>query len=295
MTTPTQEIRIALDMILQNALSDGGFSRRRQGAFSVDATAWAVMALKAIGNHAAVAQSACRRLMAAQLPDGRIPMAPHLPEAYWPTPLAILAWGEDPKWRSARERASQFLLSVGGITFPYAGDPTQGSDSSLKGWAWVDGTYSWVIPTAFAMMALICSGYQDHPRIAEATKMLMNRQIPTGGWNCGATYALGTQLLPLPETTGHALSALTGAVATERVQYSVAYLQEALPGLTSPLSLAWAVLGLGAWSTNGIAAQEQIIGSLQLQGRYGTYDTDLLAQLMVAYFRSSGLTCEAMR
>lgn len=295
MTTPPKEIQIALDIILQSVLSDGGFSRRRQGAFSVDATAWAVLALKSAGSHAAAVQSACRRLSAAQLPDGRISMAPHLPEAYWPTPLAIMAWGEDPNWHSARERASRFLLSAGGITFPYEGTPTEGHDSSLRGWAWVDGTYSWVVPTAFAVMALTCNGYQDHPRIVEATKMLVNRQIPTGGWNYGDTYAFGTELLPVPETTGHALCALKGAVAPASVERSVAYLEKTLHGLTSPLSLAWAVLGLGAWSRNDTAAPAQIIESIRLQSRYGTYDTDLLAQLITAYYLTDGLTCEAMR
>lgn len=285
MSTAPPPIAEALAAIRRHALETGGFSLRKGEGFRPDATAWSILALNAAGQENDLLEAARRRLADSQLPDGRVPMAPHLPEAYWPTTLAVLAWGDTPPWRAARNRAADFLLTTGGFTLPFDGDTTQGHDSTIRGWTWIEGSYSWIVPSAMAVMALSRCGRGDHRRVKEAVRLMVDRQLTDGGWNYGDTYAFGTALLPVPEATGHALVALHGAVPAQTVRPSLDYLAGALPGLRSPLSLSWTILALASWGRETAGAETLIMESLALQRRYGTYDSDLVAQLVLAYFQ----------
>jgi len=119
--------------------------------------------------------------------------------------------------------------------------------------------------------------------------MIMNRQLPSGGWNYGNTTIFGTELWPLPECTGLALDALAGSVSRECILPSLEYMRSALAHIRTPLSLAWGILGLGSWSDRPEKASEWVVESLSLQKRYGSYDTSLIAQLVIAYHAPSGL------
>ena len=57
----------------------------------------------------------------------------------------------------------------------------------------------------------------------------------------------------------------------------------------TPLATAWALFGLSAWSKGPVRAVDWILESLALQEKYGSYDTALLSQLLVAYFTSGEL------
>ena len=85
-----------------------------------------------------------------------------------------------------------------------------GHDTTLQGWPWVVGTHSWVEPTAINVLALRSAGQAGHPRCREAVKLLLDRQLPEGGWNYGNTTVLGHVLRPQVQPTGLALAALAG-------------------------------------------------------------------------------------
>jgi hypothetical protein len=55
------------------------------------------------------------------------------------------------------------------------------------------------------------------------------------------------------------------------------------------LALAWIIFGLAAWSHKPASANDSILESLSLQEKYGSYDTTLLSQLVVAYFTQGDL------
>ena len=80
-------------------------------------------------------------------------------------------------------------------------EETTGHDTNLKGWSWRSDTFSWCEPTSMAMMALEVAGYGGHPRLIEAQRLLLDRQIPGGGWNYGNTTVFGQVLNPMPEST----------------------------------------------------------------------------------------------
>ena len=113
--------------------------------------------------------------------------------------------------------------------------------------------------------------------------MLMNRQLPHGGWNYGNTIVYGHELLPFVDATGIALTALSGHVAKEKVKNSLAYLHTEAERSRTPLSLAWALFGLGAWGEFPKQASSWIEETLKKQEKFGPYGTSLLSILALAY------------
>jgi hypothetical protein len=126
-------------------------------------------------------------------------------------------------------------------------------DPTKFGWSWVSGTTSWVIPTAFSIISLRQARQHGFNRTAElaervtmGSNMLFDRMCPGGGWNSGNGIAFGMPVAPHIDATSIAMLALTGHEADRRVQSSLHWLLNRLPGCPSPYSLAWGVLALSA-------------------------------------------------
>ena len=186
-----------------------------------------------------------------QRPDGGVPISEMISEPCWPTGLAVLAWLSADVSRKTDEykcvqSGGAWLLTVRGRRQP-DNRGVFGHDTSLQGWPWVQGTHSWVEPTAYATTALRVMGRADHPHAREGVRLLLDRTIPGGGWNYGNTRVLGNTLRPFPATTGIALAALAGEPPEDRIDSSITYLERALEQIRSPQSLAWGLIGLTAW------------------------------------------------
>ncbi len=124
-------------------------------------------------------------------------------------------------------------------------------DPDKYGWPWMSGTNSWVVPTAFAVIALRqspCScGLDDLEfRLRLGREMLLDRACPQGGWNAGNGVVYGSPMSAHPDATAIALLALVGAAESPTVPTSLRWLESAIPSLCSPWSLAWATLALSA-------------------------------------------------
>jgi hypothetical protein len=119
--------------------------------------------------------------------------------------------------------------------------------------------------------------------------MILDRQLPIGGWNYGNKVVFDKKLKPIPESTGHALASLSGLIEKEQIQLSLEYLKKKVPNLRTPLALSWAIFGMSSWSNRPANFREWILESLNLQKKYGSYDTGLLSQLLVAYFTDGDL------
>jgi hypothetical protein len=268
---------------MNRSLPEGGFAISRGEPFRADATAWAVLALEAYRGSRDLTVSACRRLSECQLLDGRLSAVDGHPEAYWPTALALFAWKTVPGFEKELDRAIQFLIVSSGKISPKQDNDLVVHDTSIKGWPWIENTHSWIDPTSIAILALKACGYEKHERVLEAVRMILDRQLPAGGWNYGNTVVFGKQLRPIPESTGHALCALAGYAEAKDVKSSINYLNHEVVRIRTPLALSWSILGLTAWSNRPVQARDWILESLALQKKYGTYDTSLLAQLIIAY------------
>ena len=272
-----------VENILNRQVSGGGFAQRAGDGFRPDATAWSVLALSEEGLYHDVVEKACRHLSQKQLSDGRVPIYDGCNEAYWPTPLAILAWKKTGGFKKEIELAVKFLLETWGINFPREKDSPLGHDPSIRGWPWDENTFSWIEPTSMGVLALKAVGFAGHDRVKEAVRMILDRQLPSGGWNYGNTSVFNRELLPMPEHTGQALCALSGFVQYSEVEKSIEYARQQIPHLHTPLSFCWCSFGLAAWSIKQNNVQERVLEILSLQNKYGLYDTTLLAQLVIAY------------
>jgi hypothetical protein len=278
-----------VDRLWERALPEGGFAAKLGGNYRPDATAWAILALSAAGTKADHLESSRTRLVNSQHTDGRVCVSPEHPDAFWPTPLAVLAWQGSRSQLEPQSRAIAFLLNTTGRHWQRQADAPAAHNPGLQGWPWIANTHSWVEPTALSLTALQIAGYGKHKRTQEATRMLMDRQLNQGGWNYGNTIVFGQQLRPMPENTGMALNALAGRVTEERVKRSLTYLRLQVKSLRTPLSLGWSLVGMGAWGKRPDNSQRRILESLALQEIYGIYDTPLLGLLVVCFFSSGGL------
>lgn len=275
--------------LLERRVPGGGFGGRPGGQYRPDASAWATLALADTGSDPEALRGARARLAADQLEDGRVPVRPEHASAAWPTPLAILAWYGSTPQRDARLRAVGFLLGTTGVHWPPRPDAVTGHDASIRGWPWNLETHSWVEPTSLCILALEAVGQGDHERVHEASRMLLDRMLPGGGWNYGNTTVFGQELRPLPESTGVALNALAGRVEAARIAPSLAYLEAELPRIRTPFTLGWGLLGLGAWGTRPEPATSWIDEVLAREALVGPYDTSHLALLLLGHRAPSGL------
>jgi hypothetical protein len=77
--------------------------------------------------------------------------------------------------------------------------------------------------------------------------LLIDRLLPEGGCNYGNTYVLGQKLRAQVEPTGLTMLALAGQHSDDlRIAYSLQFLSKNLSSATTPISLAYGVLGLTA-------------------------------------------------
>ena len=274
------------DALVARALGDGGFARDAGGAYAPDATAWAVIALDASLRGWAPLGRARDRLAASQGPDGRVAVDSQHPEAFWVTPLAALAWHGMPAYRAPYTRAIYFLQETTGRHWPKQPGAATGHDPEIRGWPWIEDTHSFVEPTALALLALRVAGKRESWRVPEGVRLLLDRQLPRGGWNYGNTTVYGQELRPAAVETGVALTALAGLVEQGQVLTSLGYLKAEVARLKTPLSLAWAMIGLGAWGECPAEARAALLATAAAPQ---ALQTALLALVLLAAAGDAGL------
>ena len=228
------------------------------------------------------ATASARRLASTRRPDGSLGVSGQLPEPGWPTPIGLLLWSGLGGFELERSAASAWLLGLEGHASPRSKDDPMGHDVSIVGWPWVAGTHSWVEPSAMAMLALAREGSARHPRVLEGVRLLLDRAIPSGGWNLGNPVVFNTSLRPLPGPTGLALLALArlGGRSTV-VDRAVDYLRVALAGTLAPVSLGWGLLGLRAWGASPAGAADRLAWSFDRAVARGPQPVEL-AMLLLA-------------
>jgi hypothetical protein len=280
--TQNLEFDLCIKQIGKRCLPAGGFSENLHGLYRPDSTAWAVLALAGIREHLSSTNSGRSILAASQSKDGSVAF-PDAQDVYWPTAISVLAWLGSSLFDHATSQALSFLLETSGKHWSYDPQSPVAHDPSIKGWPWVAATHSFVDPTAMALLALNITGHSGHPRFRDGLDMLMNRQLPHGGWNYGNTLVYGKELHPFVDTTGIACTVLAGHIAKEQVSGSIRYLQAEAESSRTPLSLAWALFGLGAWGEFPDKGCTWIEETLKKQTKYGPYGTTLLSLLALAY------------
>jgi len=124
-------------------------------------------------------------------------------------------------------------------------------DNSLQAWPWVAGTFSWVEPTAWCLLALkrwatTMPAAIDRSRVDVAERLLIDRCCRDGGWNYGNADVMGQQLKPFVPTTSVALLAMQDRTSHPVIQRSRQYLEGHATAERSGVALSLALLALRA-------------------------------------------------
>ncbi len=196
-------------------------------------------------------------LAAAQQADGSVGVREKEPTPGWPTSLAVIAWQhfDAAKYQSRINQGLAWISGMHGKSIERSAE--MGHNTRLDGWPWAEGTHSWLEPTAFHLLAYRAVKQANHPRAKEAIKLLIDRQLPSGGCNYGNTIVLGQTLRPHVQPTGIAMLALAGEKdSSGRMEKSLTWLAWSLGNRTTAASLAWALLGLIAHGREVANAEE---------------------------------------
>jgi hypothetical protein len=157
------------------------------------------------------------------------------------------------------------LLGVRGKTLPPSKVNRQ--DNSLQGWSWIAGTFSWVEPTAWCLLALKqCARAGGTPpdaeRIRIAERLLIDRCCKDGGWNYGNANMLGQELRPFVPSTALALLAMQDRRTLPETERSIDFLERAAVAEASGIALSLAFIALSILRRPTSAVRDALIGQV---------------------------------
>ena len=208
---------------------------------AIEPTCYAMMALGSVP--AGDIERAQDFLLRTQNPDGSWPavLGDDQGGAYV-TSLAAIALRDLVSAIPARLRAIHWLLNCAGKESNWfwkwkfrTADRHVRFDPDKYGWPWFPGTTSWVVPTAFAILALnqvpcSCDGFESVPsRVDTGIQMLFDRACPGGGWNAGNGVVYESRMSPHIDDTAIALLALRDRGQHPLVQSAVRVLGVCCP------------------------------------------------------------------
>jgi hypothetical protein len=271
-------------------LPDGGWSFSGSSQMSLETTCLASFSV--LAEQPSSAPHVVWPLLHAQLSDGSWPSFVGDGEPSWTTALAICVLNSANDSSGARERGQSWLLKTKGREggwfwrwkFKLA-DRAVRFDPDRYGWPWLSGSASWVIPTAFSVIAIkqftACSRTEvSERRIRLGVEMLLDRTCVDGGWNSGNSVVYGVPLRPHVEATAIALLALQDERRTETIQRSLAWLKQQATVINSGSSLAWCILSLFVYQES-VEALKNRLATIMGDGRdirnNATLATGLLA------------------
>ena len=232
----------------------GGWSFGGSHQASIEATCLCALGLawEAPANVAV----AIRFLLENQRVDGGWPAFTGDPEPSWTTAMALSTLTVANDVSDARERALNWLLSERGKEGHWfwrwkfkTADREVRFNPNKYGWPWCPGAGSWVVPTAFSVVAIkqftVCNRSEaSENRIRLGVEMLLDRACVGGGWNSGNSVVYGVPLPAHVEATAIALLALQDGPRGEVVRASVNWLQSRADNVDAVSSLSWSILTL---------------------------------------------------
>ena len=209
-----------LEELRGRELRGGGWSFFGSRQVSLEATSLAALCLLAERPFEALRLG--KLLSGVQLADGSWPSFVGDRESSWTTAIAICALNSVNDPSKARERGESWLLRTKGQEGHWfwrwkfkTADRNVQFDPDKYGWPWISGSASWVIPTAFSIIAIeqftVCNRSEDsEKRIHLGVEMLLDRACVDGGWNSGNSVVYGVPLRPHVGATAVALLSRSG-------------------------------------------------------------------------------------
>jgi hypothetical protein len=176
--------------------------------------------------------------------------------------LAALTLLQDPSTASGAEPIIGSLIQTKGLRLDQVDVLRQ--DNSLQAWPWVDGTASWVEPTAWCLLLLKkVRSKSPTPEAAERIQVgeqfLFDRVCHDGGWNYGNKEVYGTKLWPYVPTTAVALLAMRDHRHHSVVTRSLEQLQKDVVSERSVVAVALTIICLRAYGLETQALEQAVI------------------------------------
>ena len=237
--------------LLRSRNEDGGWGYYAGKASRLEPTCWALLALGSAADDTVLRNWA--------LKDGLF-IDPNSPTPnYGFHGLALLTLlARRVEHVASNRRLVSAIEDARGVKLADRGAVRQRND--LEAWSWMEGTFSWIEPTAWCLIALKKARSLSMPvnasRLADGDLVLFDRCCDRGGWNYGNSNILGKELPAYVSTTALGLLALQDHRTHEAVTKSLQLLQHEWKTETSGLALglsAMAMRRFGAPSEDVIA------------------------------------------
>lgn len=242
LTTWRQE---AMTHLLAARREDGGWGYHAHTASVTEATALAVLALVASADTSGASASGTSWLSERLRDDGFLSASPSLTERSWMTSIGGLALNETGS-NSAATAARDALLTAEVFTVLIPRPTVYGYNTGIPGWPWTDGDFSFIEPTAFAVLFLKAMGQSGQTRARDGVRLLRDRSLDAGGWNYGEPEVLQGDLFPTIIPTAVALLALQDE-PDSATDAGLAFLETQQGSISTLLSLGWATIALNVY------------------------------------------------
>lgn len=230
----------AADFLLKASDPGGGWPYRPGTQPSPEPTCLSLMALTGLREAGAARDAAIHWLQSRMNSEGALTLIGDN-QPHWSTSLFVIALMRLGARSDLQDKAATWLLAWKGKPVEPKKEITL--DGALQGWPWASGTFSWVEPTSYALLALKLTGHGRHERIAEAERLLLDRVCEDGGWNYGNRVVYGAAFQGFPSTTALAMLALQdSAAARPAIERGLAFLERRMQSRQSALTLALAIL-----------------------------------------------------
>jgi len=195
--------------------------------------------------------------------------------------LAALTLLQEPSAIAFAQPVVARVIQVKGLSFRQTA--ALGQDNSIQAWSWVEGTASWVEPTAWCLILLKrvrsqSPSQEAAERIRVGEQFLFDRVCHEGGWNYGNPEVYGQKLWPYVPTTAVALLAMQDHREHSAVKQSLQQLQKDVASERSVVAVALTIMCL---RTYGVATEvlEQVAMDLAASAEPG----NLLGTAMMLY------------
>jgi hypothetical protein len=294
MTSRDQAIATMRASLLAGANSGSGWPYYAGRSSRLEPTVWALLALGADGSIHSDFASHRRFLIDSQRADGLL-LEPSMRAENRPNfgfnGLAVLLILARPDFvpPSVSSVMVSGLVSAKGIQIGKSEINRQ--DNSLQGWSWIDGSFSWVEPTAWCSIGLKkvpAPSPQLGARLEEARKLLVDRCCTTGGWNYGNSNMLGQDLRAYVPTTALGLLAMQDRREEPCVPRSLEFLEQHALAEQSAMALSLAYICLRVYGARADIVADRLLAQWAKTGFLGNYHLTAMALYSLTEGSASG-------
>jgi len=254
----------AVEFLKQSQNSDGGWGAIVGKQSNTESTALGLLALRSLedSRENPAVRKAEQWLANSQASDGSWAYGAGAKTPSWSTALAVMALSDSSlevverlvragNWILAQEGSKPGILAKLILALSFQKKAVHLNDD-LVGWSWTPGSFSWVEPTSYCLIALKkiksrLSAKAVQERVDQAELMIYDRMCEGGGWNYGNAAVYGDPLWPYPDITALALIALQDHKERNDNRVSLRALSKMAETTDSGLALGWTTICLSVY------------------------------------------------